>query len=58
MMRCICGMIVDHAGASKMHVFALEKFGLKFFFDFSFGFIKGSLVANFRYTNFWVAGQE
>ena len=20
--------------------------------------IKGSLVANFRYTNFWVAGQE
>ena len=21
-------------------------------------FIKGSLVANFRYTNFWVAGQE
>ncbi len=21
-------------------------------------FIKGSLVANFRYTNFWVAGEE
>ncbi len=21
-------------------------------------FIKGSLVANFRYTDFWVAGQE
>ena len=22
------------------------------------GIIKGSLVANFRYTNFWVAGEE
>ena len=34
MMRCICGMIVDHAGASNMHVFALEKFGLKLFLIF------------------------
>ena len=30
----------------------------KLFTGASLFLIKGSLVANFRYTNFWVAGQE
>ena len=46
----------DRPFESSMTFLELESF-LRVILDVKY-FIKGSLVANFRYTNFWVAGQE